>query len=228
MPITRELSSGQITVLLAPTSPVLADGLSWVLRQCPKIKAVTIAATPDELVVGLRAVDGAGPGSEPIVVFQPEFFGRIDPVRVAAGLSACNQIRSIALVGSAPARLHDEIVGVGGAGTFAMQRSSLELVHAVLEVARGRTLTYDAPMLSGAAERRASARGLTTREHEVLRLIVEGCTNRAIGERLYLSVHTARHHVQAVLEKLGAHSRVEAAAIAVREGLIDPDEIGGV
>jgi len=211
-------------VVLAPASPVLADGLSRVLRQCPRIRDVAVAASPDELAARLRVVDTSPSATGHVVVFQPEFFGRIDPVRVAAGLSACNRIRSIALVGTAPARLHDEIVGVGGAGTFAMQRSSLELVHAVLDVSRGRTLRYDAQMLSGAAEGRARARGLSTREHEVLRLLVEGCTNRVIGERLYLSVHTARHHVQAVLEKLDAHSRVEAAAIAVRDGLVDPTD----
>lgn len=61
---------------------------------------------------------------------------------------------------------------------------------------------------------------LSDREREVLALVVEGLTNADIAARLFLSVHTVRNHVQSVLSKLGAHSKLEAAAIATREGLL--------
>jgi DNA-binding NarL/FixJ family response regulator len=60
----------------------------------------------------------------------------------------------------------------------------------------------------------------TSRELEILRLMGEGLTNKAIAERLVLSVHTVRSHVQAVLAKLGAHSKLEAVVAARRRGLI--------
>jgi DNA-binding CsgD family transcriptional regulator len=66
---------------------------------------------------------------------------------------------------------------------------------------------------------RAHPLGLTRREHEVLDLIVGGRTNAEIAEHLFISAKTVDHHVSAVLAKLGAPSRNEAASEAVRLGL---------
>jgi DNA-binding NarL/FixJ family response regulator len=54
--------------------------------------------------------------------------------------------------------------------------------------------------------------GMTPREIEVAMLLTEGCSNRTIAHRLGISPHTARHHTQRVLVKLGVHSRAEAGA----------------
>ena len=64
--------------------------------------------------------------------------------------------------------------------------------------------------------------GLTPREVEVLRLLVEGRSNRQIAERLFISGKTASVHVTNILAKLGVHSRLEAAATARRLGLDQP------
>jgi DNA-binding NarL/FixJ family response regulator len=61
---------------------------------------------------------------------------------------------------------------------------------------------------------------LTPRERDVLRLVCEGLDNKTIAGRLGLSVATVRGHVQNVLEKLGAHSKLEAVVIASRSGLL--------
>jgi len=70
----------------------------------------------------------------------------------------------------------------------------------------------------GLREERALA-GLTPRELEVLRLLVEGRSNRQIAEQLFISGKTASVHVTNLLSKLGVHSRLEAAALARRLGL---------
>ncbi len=62
--------------------------------------------------------------------------------------------------------------------------------------------------------------GLSRREREVLALIVEGRTNREIGERLFISQKTVGVHVGNILAKLGASGRVEAAMVAVRLELV--------
>ena len=62
---------------------------------------------------------------------------------------------------------------------------------------------------------------LTARECDVMRLVAKGLTNRAIGERLFISEKTASVHVSNVLTKLGASGRAEAVAIATRNGLLD-------
>jgi DNA-binding NarL/FixJ family response regulator len=62
---------------------------------------------------------------------------------------------------------------------------------------------------------RVSQGPLTTREIEVLRLVRDGCSNREIGERLFISERTAQSHVQHILAKLDVNTRAAAAARAV-------------
>jgi DNA-binding NarL/FixJ family response regulator len=66
---------------------------------------------------------------------------------------------------------------------------------------------------------------LTAREIAVLTLVAAGHTNREIGNRLFISEKTASVHVTHAMDKLGALSRYEAAAIATRMGLVDPVEV---
>jgi DNA-binding CsgD family transcriptional regulator len=63
--------------------------------------------------------------------------------------------------------------------------------------------------------------GLTDRERAVLRLVADGKTNAEIGAVLYISPKTASVHVTNIMRKLNAGSRVQAATIAQRTGLLD-------
>ncbi len=60
---------------------------------------------------------------------------------------------------------------------------------------------------------------LTPREYQILGLIAQGQSNRAIAQELNVSVSTVQFHVKNILAKLGVHNRIEAATIAVRQGL---------
>ena len=62
--------------------------------------------------------------------------------------------------------------------------------------------------------------GMSERELDVLRLIAEGCSNREIGERLFISQHTAANHVRSILQKTGCANRAEAAAYAVHRQVV--------
>jgi two-component system, NarL family, nitrate/nitrite response regulator NarL len=75
----------------------------------------------------------------------------------------------------------------------------------------------DASIIRAEAARAVAA--LTPREMEVLRLIVEGADNAAIGQALSISPHTVKQYVANIFEKLGVRSRVQAAVYATRAGL---------
>ena len=65
---------------------------------------------------------------------------------------------------------------------------------------------------------------LTEREQKILELVAEGQTNREIGEQLYLSERTVKHHVSDILGKLGLTRRVEAATFAIRRSAKRPPD----
>ena len=97
-----------------------------------------------------------------------------------------------------------------GAGVFATDGQRL---HAVL---RRISANRD-----GRGAEPAAMATLTPREREVLRLLARGLDNDEIGASLYLSAHTVRTHVGNILRKLGAHSRAEAARMALRVGVAE-------
>jgi DNA-binding NarL/FixJ family response regulator len=78
-----------------------------------------------------------------------------------------------------------------------------------------------APAAEPAEPSAAEALGLTARELEVLALLADGHTNRKIADALFISVKTAGAHVSSILRKLDASTRGEAAAVALRAGLLE-------
>ena len=107
-----------------------------------------------------------------------------------------------------------------------MGRSSFS--RAIRTVREGRT--FLCPAVAGvivedylgrrAASPPRPARALTPREREVLQLLAEGLANKAIAQRLAISEHTVKFHVNAIMSKLGAQSRTAAVVQATRLGLI--------
>jgi DNA-binding NarL/FixJ family response regulator len=95
---------------------------------------------------------------------------------------------------------------------------------AALQAAALGLVVVDERLSEGALRRRSAAEplvdALTPREIEVLQLIGQGLSNRAIAQRLAISEHTAKFHVNAILGKLGAQTRAEAVAQGVRSGLL--------
>ncbi|TME13996.1 MAG: helix-turn-helix transcriptional regulator [Chloroflexi bacterium] len=90
----------------------------------------------------------------------------------------------------------------------AQARSSVSGYVATLLAAFGEQHTSDLPLLD--ARPGPLAEPLTEREREVLRLLLEGATNREIASRLVLSVNTVKRHVYNLCGKLGVQSRAQA------------------
>ncbi|TSB32835.1 response regulator transcription factor [Streptomyces benahoarensis] len=95
----------------------------------------------------------------------------------------------------------------------------------VLSPKASRALLHDHPEQGGIDDAEAArVNRLTDRERDVLVLIAEGLSNADIGARIHLSAGTVKDHVSAILTKLRVASRVQAALLAQRAGLLDGPE----
>ncbi len=105
-------------------------------------------------------------------------------------------------------------------------RADFALVHLFEPVRRFRRISGVAVAGSGAGafgsagSEEPRLRRLTARESEILRLLATGTTTREIAGQLYISIKTVRNHVQHILRKLGAHSRLEAVSLAHKTSLL--------
>ncbi|MDS0137204.1 MULTISPECIES: response regulator transcription factor [unclassified Amycolatopsis] len=181
-----------------------ADGITVVGRARSRAEAVADVAehAPDVVVLDRRLADG-------------------DALGVLAQLGS-GGARVLVLTGDATPAVAVQVAKAGGAGLLLKSSQLGVLESAVRDVAAG-GVVFDPELLPGVFDRltgRGGGAALTARERETLDLLAEGATTDEIGRRLGVSRNTTRNHVQRVLEKLGARSKLEAVAVARREGLI--------
>jgi DNA-binding NarL/FixJ family response regulator len=117
--------------------------------------------------------------------------------------------------------LLDEAIDAGIHGVVLKEAPLSELLRAVQLAAAGRS--YVDPVLAGMVSsptRAARTPELTTRERDVLRLLADGLKNETIGKRLFISPETVRTHIEKAMAKLGAGTRTQAVASALRLSII--------
>jgi two-component system response regulator DevR len=113
-----------------------------------------------------------------------------------------------------------EAVEAGASGYLLKDSAAEACVAAVRQVSQGRGVldpTVAGHLLDRGPDPATDLARLTPQEQRVASLLTEGLTNRQIGERLGLAEKTVKNHVSAVLTKLGAHNRTEAALRAARD-----------
>ena len=131
--------------------------------------------------------------------------------------------RVLVLTGEATSTVAARVAEAGGSGLVLKSSGLDELEEAVRRVADGEAV-FGAEFLAGVLSRltgRTRSATLTARERQTLGLLADGASTTEVAKRLGVAVNTARNHVQRVLEKLGARSKLEAVAIARKEGLLD-------
>ena len=173
-------------------------GLTVVGRVRTRADAVegTRRLRPDVVLLDLRLADGDG----------------TDVLAELAGHGA----RVLVITGDATPAVARRVARAGAAGLLPKSSRLDVLEAAVREVAAGGEV-FEA----GTVERPdGPGSKLTARERQTLELLAEGASTEQIGDRLGVSRNTTRNHVQRVLEKLGARSKLEAVAVARREGLL--------
>jgi DNA-binding NarL/FixJ family response regulator len=212
-------------VLIVEDHPIVADGLQLALSRNEDLRVVGTASTladaqrlaarvlPSVVVLDYHLPDGTG----------AEAAGAI---RQAAPDAAF-----IILTADTSDETMLSSIEAGVSGYVVKSEAAADIVDAVRRVAAGEMLippTILAGLLARQRQRAERAvrrhelrERLTPRETEILQLVARGVDNRAIADRLGISIATVRVHVQKVIEKLGAHSRLEAVVRANDHGLIE-------
>lgn len=150
-----------------------------------------------------------------------------DPAR---GLQA---IRDLAyekpVLALVPAGQNLDAIAAGAAAAIRRDSAAKAIVAAIHAVHEGlavfdqgfaQSLPTARPVVAEPVERVAANDVLTPRESEVLALLAEGLSNKEIAAKLEISEHTAKFHVNSILQKMGAQKRVEAVVRAAKMGII--------
>jgi len=213
-----------IKVLLVEDHEMVGESFRRVLEREPDVEVLDVVSTleatrrllsdvePDVVLMDHDLPDGNGiDGARMVLAAQPE----------AKVLMLTGSSRGVTLLPQA--------LDAGCCGYVTKSRGLDELVAAVRSAHAGDMVVPHDLMARVIAAGRPQGRGasITEREMDVLRLMAAGRSTADIAAELFLSTNTVRHHVQAVLQKLEAHSKLEAVAIALRSGLITvEDDLG--
>ena len=204
---------GKVHVLLVDDHTVVRQGLRKILEASADIEVV------GEVGDGAAAITAAAT-LEPDVVLMDVRMERVNGIEATRQIVA-NQPRVRVLVLS----MYDneqfvrQAIEAGAKGYLLKDVDDEVLVEAVLTVTAGGTY-FSSTFADEVGGSGSSLDMLTPKEREVLRLIGEGLSNRAIGDRLGLSIHTVETHRKHVIEKLDLHSTVDLVRYAVRVGLV--------
>ncbi len=219
------MPDAEITVLVVADATVWRDALVHSLQCLP---GVTVAACGPLVQAGRLAADTQAP----VAVIDAEHGtgDSVDAVRQIHAASPLTRCLAVAPRGSAAAR--GQLLEAGAPSIVSAEVPLRRLASILLAMHDGQ-MPLDAPTrrrLRAAwashqawARERARVRSLLTpRELEVLTALAEGRTRDDLASALSISTETVRTHIANLLAKLGATSRLEAVAVALRSGVIAP------
>jgi len=197
------------TILVLHQDPLLSAGVAAALRQSPEFEIY-------------EGTDGMATASADVVVTDycralllAEEAGEFSrgPLAKARILAVTSSDREADICRALRAGIHGYLL-IGGPLS--------ELIDAVTTLAQGgRYMCYS---LAQRMANSIACTPLTRRERQVLRLVVAGDSNKIIARRLGIELGTVKSHVSAIMSKLGANSRVQAASIASERGLLGTEE----
>lgn len=246
-PADGGLSVARIRVLVVDDHRIFAESLAAALAAEPDVDVAAAGSGPAALRALERAAAEARPydvilvdaelgalatgGGAPVVPApRPEGPVAVDGIALVAQVRAARPgVRSVVLAEKDDPRSAARALQAGASGWVAKDCSLQRLLTVIRGVLRDETHLPPA-LLTGVLRELTATRkhrteseqlveSLTPREREVLRCMVAGLGRKAVAERLFLSPHTVRTHMQNVLGKLGVHSTLAAVALARRAGV---------
>ncbi|MBI4303417.1 MAG: response regulator transcription factor [Chloroflexi bacterium] len=211
----------KIRIVLAEDHQVMRQGLRYVLEQYPDFDVVGEAGNGEE---ALKVAGSLHPDILLSDIRLPLLNG-IGVVRHIKKLSPKTKVLILSAYDDDEYVL--ELMWAGAAGYLLKTISSNELAEAVRKVNSGSTVLHPeiaakiARLWANTTVHKNEPKELTIRETELLRLAGEGLSNKAIAEKLELSVRTVEKHFNNILGKLSVSSRKEAIRYGMKRHLID-------
>lgn len=216
--MTDSTTTAPIKVVIVDDHELVRGGLETILGLFDDIDLVGQADS------GVAAVELCAEKQPDVVLMDLVLPGGMDGAEATEELlRTCPGAKVLALTSFSDPELIQRVLRAGALGCLLKNVSGKELAAAIRKAHEGTsTLAPEAAdalvhAISSPVDPRA---GLTRRELDVLALMVDGLTNQEIAERLVVSLSTVKTHVSSIIAKLGASTRTEAAAIAVRERLV--------
>jgi DNA-binding NarL/FixJ family response regulator len=216
-----------IRVLVVDDHEIFSDSLARLLDTKADLEVVGTAGT-------VAAALGAIAALEPDVVLMDFHLPDGDGPEATRQLRALRpSSKVIMLTARSDEQALTDALAAGCAGFVRKEDGVDNLLAAIVAAHEGELVDTPRDLLPLLRKLAYAPRGvvdLTPREVEILTLSAAGMANKEIAEKLGVRLNTIRNHVQKILGKLGAHSRLEAVAIAVREGILaypEPDGRSG-
>jgi two-component system response regulator DegU len=210
--------NSRVRVLIADDRPIFRAGVQGMLRDFPEIQVVGEALTGREAVERSRRL-------EPDVILMDLNMPEMGGIAATRAIKEENPERVIlALTVSEAEEDIVEMVAAGASGYVLKDVDPVTLARSIQDAYAGKfqlddSLTRRVIVRLGSAlkrHRRPLAEPLTERETEILRMVVDGMSNKAIAGRLGLGEGTIKSHLRNVYRKLQVRTRAEAAAQAVQ------------
>ena len=207
-----------IRVILVDDHPVVRTGIRTLLEQAEDIVVVAETGNGSEVFTLVEQL------TPDVLLLDMEMPG-LSGVEVASRLKKEGAaVRVLALSAYDDEEYIRNLLLHGAAGYLTKEEAIEIIIDAVRGVAKGEQGWFSRRAIAqlSALTRQESnpAKELSNREHDVLRLVAEGKTNQEIGHALGISEKTVEKHMGAVFTKLHVSSRVEAAVLAVQQGLV--------
>jgi DNA-binding NarL/FixJ family response regulator len=216
-----------IRVLLADDQPLLRGGFAVLINSAPDLEVVGEAAT------GRQAVELARQTRADVVLMDIRM-PDLDGLAATRLITSDDDLAGVHVLILTTFEIDEYVfqaLRAGASGFLGKSAEPAELLDAIRVVHRGDALLSPAATrsliarylsrpdhLEAAAPVRLAA--LTDREREVLTLVAAGLSNDDIAERLVVSPHTVKTHVNRAMAKLGAHDRAQLVVIAYETGLV--------
>lgn len=216
-PVAAE-SSGPIRVVIADDHLLVREGLRAILAVANDILLIGEACDGEEAIELANALS-------PEVMLMDLRMPHVDGIEAIRQIKASNPAIEIVILTTYDDDAHIlQGLGAGARGYLLKDAGRNALFNSIRAAARGESLlppeVLAALLAHSHRQERAEREGLSQREQEVLRLLVTGAANKEIAMQLNITERTVKAHVTGILNKLGVNSRTEAAAVAIRTGLV--------